>query len=163
MNSKRSNFCFYFVLYFHAFEPSIIGSRDKLSTTTPPSPPPTVARNILSKLNIFELISSQFGASINICEVFYRQWPATQKEYEQHQKLFCKHLRNFVPRLRKFMSVGISIVPRLGNIQASVGFSFRFIFFWKKPKNTKKVRKHGKSRKKWTKKFSEARKKIEPR
>ena len=40
-----------------------------------------------------------------------------------------KHLRNFVPRLRKFMSVGISIVPRLGNIQASVGFSFRFIFF----------------------------------
>ena len=51
---------------------------------------------------------------------------------------FHKHLRNFVPRLGKFMSVGISIVPRLGNIQASVGFSFRFIFFWKKPKNTKK-------------------------
>ena len=64
-----------------------------------------------------------------------------------------KHLRNFIPRLGKFMSVGISIVPRLGNIQALVGISFRFIFCWKKPKNTKKSPKTRKKSKKVNKNF----------
>ena len=46
-----------------------------------------------NKLNIFELISSQFGASINICEVFYRQWPATQKRVWAASKAFlCSSL-----------------------------------------------------------------------